>query len=104
MGFSDWMVVNLPLEEQLSLERASRTLMMSDDVESVREIAASLIKQNAYQQQLLKQAVTHCIDIESQIEAEADSILNDENKPHGTDRKVHTFTTYVRELFRLFGR
>ena len=96
MGFSDWMVVNLPLEEQLSLERASRTLMMSEDVDSVREIAASLIKQNAYQQQLLKQAVTHCMNIESQIEAEVQSM-------EGKKKNV-TLTHYLTEIFGMFGR
>jgi len=59
------MVVELPLEEQLSLEKQSRIALLHDDTEQVRKLCAQLIKQNHMQQILLKQAVGRIMELEA---------------------------------------
>jgi len=68
MSWAQWMVVELPLEEQLSLEKQSRIALLHDDTERVRKLCAQLIKQNHMQQILLKQAVGRIMELEA-IEA-----------------------------------
>jgi len=61
------MVVELPLEEQLSLEKQSRIALLHDDTEQVRKLCAQLIKQNHMQQILLKQAVGRIMELEATV-------------------------------------
>jgi hypothetical protein len=65
MSWAQWMVVELPLEEQLSLEKQSRIALLHDDTEQVRKLCAQLIKQNHMQQILLKQAVGRIMELEA---------------------------------------
>ena len=46
MGWSDWMIFNPSMEEQLALERQARAALSHDNERQVRELCASLIKQN----------------------------------------------------------
>ena len=61
------MVVELPLEEQLSLEKQSRIALLHDDTEQVRKLCAQLIKQNHMQQILLKQAIGRIMELEATV-------------------------------------
>jgi len=61
------MVVELPLEEQLSLEKQSRIALLHDDTEQVRKLCAQLVKQNHMQQILLKQAVGRIMELEATV-------------------------------------
>ena len=65
MSWAQWMVVELPLEAQLSLEKQSRIALLHDDTEQVRKLCAQLIKQNHMQQILLKQAVGRIMELEA---------------------------------------
>jgi len=65
MGWSEWMVYNPSLEEQLTLEKQARAALTHDNEEHVRELCAALIKQNFAHQSLLKQAVGRIIELES---------------------------------------
>lgn len=66
MGWADWMVVNLSLEDELQLERDSRQVLTHHDHEQVAQLCAQLMKQNHHQQQLLKQAVGRITELESE--------------------------------------
>jgi hypothetical protein len=67
MSWAQWMVVELPLEDQLSLEKQSRIALLHDDTEQVRKLCAQLIKQNHMQQILLKQAVGRIMELEATV-------------------------------------
>ena len=58
------MVVELPLEEQLMLERQVRAVYDQTDTDAVAKLCASLIRQNYHQQKLLKQALSRIIELE----------------------------------------
>ena len=65
MGWSEWMVYNPSLEEQLTLEKQARAALTHNNEQQVRELCAALIKQNFAHQSLLKQAVGRIIELES---------------------------------------
>jgi hypothetical protein len=65
MAWSQWMVVTLTLEEQLQLESQARSALNHSDRDAVAKLCASLIKQNAYQSQLIKQAVGYIAALET---------------------------------------
>lgn len=58
------MVVELPLEEQLMLERQVRAVHDQADTDAVAKLCASLIRQNYHQQKLLQQALGRIIELE----------------------------------------
>jgi len=58
------MVVQLPLEEQLMLERQVRAVQDHSDTESIAKLCGTLIKQNHHQQKLLQQALKRIIELE----------------------------------------
>lgn len=58
------MVVNWTIEEELQLEAQSRSALSHHDENEVRKLCASLIKQNAYYVQVLKQATGHIGELE----------------------------------------
>jgi hypothetical protein len=64
MGWSQWMVVELPLEEQLILERQVRAVHDQADTEAVAKLCETLIRQNYHQQKLLQQALKRIIELE----------------------------------------
>lgn len=63
----EWMVVQLSLEEQLALEGQSRVALNCPDSKEVAKLCANLIKQNAHQAKLIKQAVHHIAALEATL-------------------------------------
>ena len=60
----NWMAVEIPLGEELKLERAIREVSAHPDMDKVRTLCASLMRQNYYQQQLLANAVGRIGELE----------------------------------------
>jgi len=52
------MSVELPLEEQLAIEKQVRAVHDHIDTKEIAELCSSLIRQNYHQQKLLQQAIT----------------------------------------------
>lgn len=67
MSWAQWMVVDLPLEEQLTIEKQARAALTHYDADAVRKLCASLIKQTQMQQVLLKQATGRIIELEAVV-------------------------------------
>lgn len=66
MSWGQWMIVELSLEEQLEIEKSVRCATSSADTQSIAKLCGSLIRQNAHQARLLKQATAHIAAIERQ--------------------------------------
>lgn len=66
MGWADWMVVNLSLEDELQLERQARAILHHDDHDEIAKLCFSLVKQTHYQQILLNQAVGRITELETE--------------------------------------
>ena len=64
MQFGEWMAVTLSAEQQFELEKQARTLLSSPDAGIM---AAALLKQAHYQQQLLQQAVNEIARLELEL-------------------------------------
>lgn len=64
MNFGEWMAVELTTEQQFEIEKQARTLLESKDA---GVLAASLLKQTCYQQQLLQQAVNEIARLECEL-------------------------------------
>jgi hypothetical protein len=58
------MVVQLPLEEQLMLERQVRAVHDHTDTEAIAKLCGTLIRQNHHQQKLLQQALKRIMELE----------------------------------------
>lgn len=58
------MVVELPYEEQLMLERQVRAVQTSADTNEIAKLCGSLIRQNYHQTKLLQQALGRIIELE----------------------------------------
>jgi hypothetical protein len=71
MGWADWMIVKLSLEDELHLEREAREVLTHHDGKMVAELCAQLIKQNKHQQILLKQAVGRITELETEAFTES---------------------------------
>jgi hypothetical protein len=63
-----WMVVDLSLEEQLVIESQARIALHHPDKDEVAKLCNTLIKQNAYQAKLLKQAINHIASLEANLQ------------------------------------
>jgi len=61
MNFGEWMAVRMPTEKQFELESQCRKLQ---DNPSAGPLAAALLKQTAYQQELLQAAVNEIARLE----------------------------------------
>ena len=61
---TSWMAYDMPLGEELRLEAQIRDLAGHGDVAKVRELCASLMRQNYHQQQLLSRAVGRIGELE----------------------------------------
>lgn len=61
---SSWMVYEIPLNEELKLERAIREVAAHPDVSRVRDLCAGLMRQNYHQQQLLSNAIARISELE----------------------------------------
>ena len=59
-----WMLVELPLEEQLMVERQVRAVHDHVNTKEIAELCSSLIRQNHHQQKLLQQAIKRIIELE----------------------------------------
>ena len=64
MRFGEWMLVEVSPEQQFELEKQARTLLSSPDAGIM---AAALLKQACYQQQLLQQAVNEIARLELEL-------------------------------------
>jgi len=64
MNFGEWMSVQLTPEQQFEIEKQARALLASKDAGL---LAASLLKQTCYQQQLLQQAVNEIARLECEL-------------------------------------
>ena len=64
MNFGEWMVVELSTEQQFTIEKQARALLES---ENAGVMAAALLKQACYQQQLLQQAVHEIARLECEL-------------------------------------
>jgi hypothetical protein len=64
MRFGEWMLVELSPEQQFEIEKHARILLHSEDA---GVMAAALLKQACYQQQLLQQAVNEIARLELEL-------------------------------------
>ena len=64
VNFGEWMAVQLSPEQQFEIEKQARTLLSSPDA---GVMAAALLKQACYQQQLLQQAVNEIARLECEL-------------------------------------
>ena len=64
MSWGEWMIVEWTLEEELQIEAQSRSALSHHSADEVRQLCASLIRQYAYQNKLMQQAVGHIAKIE----------------------------------------
>lgn len=64
MAWGEWMVVNPSLQQQLELEKVVRDVTSHHDIDKVRSLCASLMRQNYYHQQLIRQATGHIARLE----------------------------------------
>jgi len=55
----DWMVVEQSLEEELRLERNTRFIEDCENIDVLSQLSVSLMRTQAHQGKLLKQAVGH---------------------------------------------
>ena len=58
------MVVEFSVEEELRIENQARMVLHSGDSQEVAKLCASLVKQNAYLSQLVRQATGHITQLE----------------------------------------
>ena len=58
------MFVEVPLEEQLMIEKQVRAVPDHVDTKEIAELCGSLVRQNHHQQKLLQQAVTRIMELE----------------------------------------
>jgi hypothetical protein len=58
------MVVEFSVEEELRIESQARTVLHCGDSQEVAKLCASLVKQNAYLSQLVRQATAHITQLE----------------------------------------
>ena len=64
MSWGQWMVVEFSVEEELRIESQARTVLHCGDSQEVAKLCASLVKQNAYLSQLVRQATAHITQLE----------------------------------------
>lgn len=61
------MQVEFTLQEELRMEQQARELLTATNHQEVAKLAASLVKQAAYQQKLLQQAVRYVAELEIKV-------------------------------------
>lgn len=82
MSWGQWMIVQWTLEEELHIEAQARSVLHHHDADQVRELCASLIKQQAYYCKLLEQATGHIAEIE------LSALLSGNHQSHATESAV----------------
>jgi hypothetical protein len=65
MGWADWMIVELTMEEELHLEQTVREIQRCNDPKALAKLCVDLTKQQWHQSRLLKQAVGHIASLDS---------------------------------------
>lgn len=68
------MIVDWTLEEELHIEAQARSVLHHDDADQVRELCASLVRQNFYYAKIMRQATGHIAELELR------SVLNGEHQ------------------------
>lgn len=66
MTWGQWMLITPSLQQELELEKSVRCIAASEDTAKVRELCVSLLRQNWFQQQLIRQATGHIANLEMQ--------------------------------------
>lgn len=64
MTWAKWLIISWSIEEELRIEAQSRAAFTHENADDVRKLCASIIKQNAYQAQLIKQATAYICELE----------------------------------------
>ena len=59
------MVVEQSLEDELSLEKAVRSIDAAEDTGQIKQLCVSLTRQNWHYRQMMKQAVMHVAELEA---------------------------------------
>ena len=70
MSWGQWMVVEFSVEEELRIESQARNVLHCEDSMEVAKLCSSLVKQNAYLIQLVRQATGHISQLELRIALE----------------------------------
>ena len=65
MAWGAWMVVEQSLEDELSLEKAVRSIDAAEDTGQIKQLCISLTRQNWHYRQMMKQAVMHVAELEA---------------------------------------
>ena len=65
MAWGAWMVVEQSLEDELSLEKAVRSIDAAEDTGQIKQLCVSLTRQNWHYRQMMKQAVMHVAELEA---------------------------------------
>ena len=66
-AWADWLVVELSLEQQLTIEAGTRELQNQKTDEEMIDVAVGLLKQNMIQRQMIKQCVEKIAELEAKI-------------------------------------
>lgn len=69
MGWSEWMVVQRTVEQDLEIEKAARIPLHHDDAQAVRELCSKLVRHSMMQDMLVKQALGRIIELEAMLMA-----------------------------------
>ena len=67
MTWAEWLVVKPSLEEELALERDSRAVLEDENHKEIALLCSTLLKQNWYQQRIIKQAVERICEMEAKM-------------------------------------
>ena len=65
MAWGAWMAVEQSLEDELSLEKAVRSIDAAEDTGQIKRLCISLTRQNWHYRQMMKQAVMHVAELEA---------------------------------------
>lgn len=90
---SSWMLYEMSLSEELTLESAIREVANHPDVEKLRTLCAALMRQNYHQQRLLSKAIGRVGELEMVI------FLGATAEAH----EVDTFVEMAREVCASMG-
>ena len=67
MGWAKWLVVEPSLEEELALERDARAVLEDENHEEIALLCSTLLKQNWYQQRIIKQSIERICEMEAKL-------------------------------------
>lgn len=96
MSWGEWMVVEFSIEEELQIESQARSVLHSADPDAIAKLCSALVKQNAYQSRLLRQATGHIARLE--MEAFLGESAKSQSASGGSDQ-IHPDGTRDQNLF-----